>query len=208
MNKTDWNHYYSNPYKTAFFSRKITGRLLIRLIKKHLKEKTNISIIELGGGNSSYYECLDNVFSPREYIVIDNNEKGINLFLGKTRHKQNASAFKADVLCPDLHLQADLVFSIGLIEHFSPEDTKKAIESHFSILNNQGVLIMSFPTPTFIYKTTRRISELLGLWIFHDERPLQTEEVINTLKKHGCLLDQRIVRSIFLSQAFIVAKKN
>ena len=53
----------------------------------------------------------------------------------------------------------------------------------FNVLKKGGILILGFPTPTFLYKITRKTSELLGLWIFHDERPLSIDEVLADVRE-------------------------
>ena len=57
--------------------------------------------------------------------------------------------------------------------------------NHFSygILKKDGITIISFPTPTFLYRITRKICEIIGIWFFHDERPLEFEEVIKETQK-------------------------
>jgi hypothetical protein len=203
--KTDWNTYYTHPNKTAQFTRKITGRVLVHYIKKYVGTN-DFTIVELGGGNSCFFELLEQSFSPREYIVVDNNQAGLSKFIERTGEYKHVSAYYGDVLDMNLSLKADLVFSIGLIEHFSVEETRKAIMSHFKVAGAGGIVIMSFPTPTALYRLTRKASELMGLWIFHDERPLRINEVINMANKYGEVLDQRMIWSIFLTQGVIVAK--
>jgi D-lactate dehydrogenase len=39
------------------------------------------------------------------------------------------------------------VFSVGLVEHFGPEGTRKAIQTHFDLLWEGVYAIVSFPTP-------------------------------------------------------------
>ena len=112
-----------------------------------------------------------------------------------------------DIMDLDLKIESDIVFSVGLIEHFSVENTRQAVLSHFKALKEDGILILSFPTPTFLYKITRKIAELLGLWIFHDERPLKIDEVLETVNKHGELLERKIIWPIFLTQAMLVVRK-
>jgi len=111
------------------------------------------------------------------------------------------------VLNLNLNMEADLVFSVGLIEHFSVRDTAKAVKAHFDILKSNGIAIISFPTPTFLYRMARFAAERLGLWIFHDERPLKQSEVSGTGGQYGQLLDQRIIWPIFLTQAMLVFRK-
>jgi len=103
--------------------------------------------------------------------------------------------------------QYDVVFSVGLIEHFSPEDTIKSIAAHFDYLKFNGICIITFPTPTWLYKLTRKMAELMGLWIFHDERPLKMVEVITEVQKYGVIRHTSITWPIFLTQGVVVVSK-
>jgi hypothetical protein len=58
-----------------------------------------------------------------------------------------------------------------------------------------------------LYIITRKFAELLGVWIFYDERPLSMEEVLNEVLKYGNLKHTSITWPIFLTQGVIVASK-
>lgn len=207
MKKTNWNRYYSEPYKFSGFTKKVITRVLLRYLKKYFPGKKNIKVTEFGGGNSCFYEILQQEFRPMEYCVVDNNQVGLDELRKQVGERKNTRLIKQDILAPDLEMECDVVFSVGLIEHFSIENTRRAILSHFKVLKKGGILILGFPTPTFLYKITRKISELLGLWIFHDERPLKIGEILDTVNKHGQLLEKKIIWPIFLTQAMLVILK-
>jgi len=103
--------------------------------------------------------------------------------------------------------QTDLVLSIGLIEHFDETGTQKAIKAHFELLKPKGIAIMTFPTPTFLYNIARFIAEKLGLWIFHDERPLRIEEVLETALEYGEQSEYKIIWPIIFTQGMVVFRK-
>jgi hypothetical protein len=176
-------------------------------IKKHAPAETGFTMLEFGGGNSCFYQLFDSVFRPGKYYIIDNNKVGLEAFSRRIGKRENTVLLDRDVLAVDMDVEADVVFSVGLIEHFSVEDTRKAVLSHFQAVKKGGLLILGFPTPTFLYRITRKISELLGLWIFHDERPLKVDEVMETVDQHGDLLEKKIIWPIFLTQAMLVIRK-
>ena len=207
MKKTNWDSYYNKPYKFAGFTKRIITRVLLKYIQQYTPAKTGMTMMELGGGNSCFYELFDETFQPKAYYIVDNNQVGLDEFSRRIGKRENTHLINQDVLDPDLKVECDLVFSVGLIEHFSVENTREAILAHFDVLKSGGILILGFPTPTFLYKITRKISELLGLWIFHDERPLKIAEVLDTVNRHGELLEKKIIWSIFLTQAMLVIKK-
>ena len=207
--KTDWDAYYTKPYKTASITRKITTRFLIQLIHQFVTPKNNkpIHIAELGGGNSSFYKKIQETVAPSCYSVIDNNEIGLKKLSDRVKNKTSLKFYHQDVLTTDLSLNADLTFSIGLIEHFTPADMKKVIKAHFDLLSTNGIAIISFPTPTLLYKITRAMAEKLNLWIFHDERALKPKEVKDILSEHGKILYGKTLWPIILTQHFLVIQK-
>lgn len=210
--KTDWTQYYNSPYKTASITRKITGHVLIKTIRKYIGNVKNLSIIELGGANSAFLELLIKAFHPLEYIIIDNNQAGLDKTKTRITKDNNVAVLNIDILNlgilkGDIKKQADLVLSIGLIEHFDETGTQKAIKAHFDLLKPKGFAVMTFPTPTMLYKIVRYAAEALGLWIFHDERPLLIEEVLKTAEIYGDNKEFKIIWPIFLTQGVVVFQK-
>lgn len=206
--QTDWDSYYKQPYKAAKFTRKITTNILITLIKRFIPNyNSGIRIGELGGANSCFYSAIQEIINPIEYTVIDNNKLGLNKLVERVTEEKNISCYNEDILNIDRDLKLDLVFSIGLVEHFTPDDTRKAIHAHFRLVKPGGIVIISFPTPTFLYKITRMIAEISKLWIFHDERPMLPNEAINAISDRSEVLYQKTIWPIFLTQHIVVAKK-
>jgi hypothetical protein len=207
MKSTDWNSYYSKPYKTATYSRKITAKRLVKVFLK-IREKLQrpISVAEWGGANSCFFETIKKEVSPVSYSILDNNPLGLDFF-----RKRIGTAFgtvvEADVLNFQGTEQFDLVYSVGLIEHFAPKDTWKSVEAHWSLVKRGGYMVLFFPTPTWLYRIVRQFAEWLGLWIFHDERPIKPEEIIRQLPLNAVLEDQFIIWPIFLTQAGLVIRK-
>ncbi|MBT6341737.1 MAG: class I SAM-dependent methyltransferase [Desulfobacula sp.] len=215
--KTDWTQYYNSPYKTASITRKITGQILIKTIKKYIGNTKNLSLIELGGANSAFLELLINAFRPKEYIIVDNNQAGLDKTKSRITKDNNVSVLNIDILNLDIlkkdilkrgiQKQVDLVLSTGLIEHFDKTGTQKVIKAHFELLKPKGIAVMTFPTPTILYKITRYAAEVLGVWIFHDERPLLIKEVLKTAKIYGHIKEFKIIWPIFLTQGLVVFQK-
>ncbi len=204
--ETDWNAYYSSPYPTAMFSRRITGHILVRYIQKYRRLLEDTVIAELGGADSCFYPEIRRKIAPRVYHILDKNQLGLDRF-SQQNHDSTVILHQVDLLDFSLNLQVDLVFSVGLIEHFGVVDTRSAIKAHFDILKPGGICILSFPTPTLLYRIARRASEISGMWIFHDERPLEHREVFPTVCQFGAVLDKTIIWPIILTQEMLVIQK-
>ncbi len=199
---TDWDAYYARPYRTASFTRAITGARLVSAMRRHVK--SDAVIVELGGANSCFFDLIRAQLRPREYHIVDTNAVGLDRFRERRGDCRNVHLHCQDVLSLDLSLQADLVFSVGLIEHFDPAETRAAVRAHFRLLKPRGTALITFPTPTWLYRLTRSLSEACRAWIFHDERPLGFDEVDRAAAGCGTVLEKRIVWPIFLTQYHVL----
>ncbi len=204
--KTNWDQYYHKPFKASSITRKITAKVLLNFIKKHQTIK-NINVIEIGGANSCFWEIINNDIKPLKYIIIDNNQFGLDQFAKKVENPR-VKLINNDILDPEYQDEADVVFSVGLVEHFFPEDTEKAIINHFKYAGANGIIIISFPTPTLLYRIFRKLAEIMRLWMFPDERPIKLNEVIAIVERYGVVLETKILYSIIFTQAFVVVTKD
>ncbi len=203
LKQTDWDNYYSKPYQTAAFTRQFTRRVLVDLMRKYHPMQSSLTIAEWGGGNSAFFENIYAAIKPAEYHLLDNNQLGLDKFSERIGQRAGVALHQADVLNPPCNLQADIVYSVGLIEHFNPQQTARAIQAHFTMVKPGGLVLITFPTPTFLYRATRRVAEGLGQWIFHDERPLGFDEVLSSIPATGKVVHQQILWPLFLTQGVI-----
>jgi SAM-dependent methyltransferase len=179
--------------------------VLVAALRKHSPPHPRIA--ELGGAGGGVLDAVLEAVRPREYHIVDSNAFGLELLRARQDLLPILHLHEADVLSLGLSLQLDVVFSVGLIEHFDEEGTRHAVSAHFDLLRPGGIAIISYPTPTLLYRAIRRASEATGQWIFHDERPLKLEEVRMLAATHGELLSERIIWPIGLTQAIVVVRK-
>lgn len=203
---TDWDSYYARPSAAARFTRKITESLFMNAVNRHSAGPVN-HFCELGGANSCFYSALSAAFPGALYTVMDTNRRGLALLRDRCKSPDKLRLLQDDILAGPLPgLNADIVFSAGLIEHFSPRQTARAIQAHFACARPGALVMISFPTPTWLYRVVRKAAELLGLWLFTDERPLSVEAVRREMARYGEILDCRINWKIILTQGFITAR--
>lgn len=205
--ETDWTRYYEG--KKSIFSagtQRITYRLLKGFISQYAGGKEAIHIAELGGGNSCFAENMYHDFCIRRYTVIDNNQLGCELARKKGY----------EAVCMDLTEQmesrietmsCDIVYSIGLVEHFMPEIRSRVIENHFKLCKEGGIVIISFPTPTLQYRIIRKLMEWLSVWQFWDEMPFWYDEIKRELSSFGEILEYRLNSRLPLTQTLVVVKR-
>lgn len=204
---TDWDAYYKAPPKATSITRGISQRKIIGILKKY-SFSTKPSICEIGGANSCFGEAVSNELDANSYHVIDSNEYGLKLLREKKHFPCSLTFENRDILSPSQDKKKfDIVYSVGLIEHFNTEETARVINEHFSLCVNNGLVLLTFPTPTPLYRFIRSSIELAGKWIFYDERPLKFEEVLNVTNDYGCALECSVNWYIGLTQGYILVRK-
>ena len=204
---TDWDHYYASTPFAAKLTRKYTASVIVRVLKQFGKPRGMDSIVEIGGANSCFLDRIMTEFRPQTYHVVDNNRIGLDLLRQRIDGRKNIILHAEDCLSLDLDMQADVVFSVGLIEHFEPADTRLAVRAHFDLLKQGGIAIISYPTPTLLYRVARFLCEGVGLWKFPDERPLVREEVIDSLNGCGTVLFEKTLWPLVFTQHMVVVRK-
>ena len=206
---TDWTRYYEKPFIAAHITRRITAHRIAKMVLAAGGFPDRCGrIVELGGGNSAFCDTFKDCLYVQFYTVVDSNPRGVELF--KAKHPGP----ETKAICTDLFTldtasiePADLVFSVGLVEHFPEEQTKLAIRRHFELAKPGGQVLITFPVPTFSYRLIRRVAEALGIWRFPDERPIPLEDAVRFCAEHGDVLAKRLNRAILLTQGIVLARK-
>jgi SAM-dependent methyltransferase len=206
---TDWDHYYRNAPFTAHLTRRYTQSVLLSVMRRSAPAGVAAPVIvEIGGANSCFLDAICAAIRPRAYHVIDRNEYGLGLLHDRVRHRADVFLHQEDVLqLKNSGLRADIVFSVGLVEHFDKPGTRQAIRAHFDLLNPGGHAIISFPTPTWLYSSARSIVEKLGKWQFTDERPLPIEEVRNAVSDLGNVVFEKTLWPLVFTQHLMAIRK-
>lgn len=206
IDATDWTSYYQKPFFLSRVTRPLGMRKLIKLLKQQGIGRGG-TFLELGGGNSCLYHWIEGEFAPSRYVAVDANEFGLKLLRDRTASQP------VEVSCRDLLVDAapagpyDVVMSVGLIEHFDVEGTRTLVRRHFEAARRGAIVLITFPTPTWTYRVSRSISEVLGQWHFPDERALEIGEVMEALSGSGELLYCAVGKWTPFTQAVVIARK-
>ena len=204
---TDWDRYYKSVPFTAKLTRRYSTAVLLDAIQRYAAPDRQLAITEIGGANSCFMESILAKIPCRSYDVIDTNSYGLSLLEKKAGLSPVVRLHRQNVLDLSLDTKSDVVFSVGLVEHFDPAETRQAVLSHFDILRSGGIAIITFPTPTWLYRAARTLIEALGMWKFPDERPLSPSEVAATVRERAAILEQKTLWPLILTQHIIVARK-
>jgi SAM-dependent methyltransferase len=206
--RTDWDSYYKKPAATARLTRRVTARLLAKRFRVALDgSSSELTICELGGANSCFADALIASLPVNAYHIMDNNAFGLSLLDRKYGSGGVISWEQADVLqSSEVARKFDIVYSVGLIEHFDPALTASAVRRHFDLVKPNGIVLITFPTPTWLYRVTRAAIEAIGRWSFPDERPLELDEVERAVAPHGRIVWRYVNWYILLTQGIIIAR--
>ena len=207
---TDWDRYYTSVPATARLTRRYTTAVLVDAMNRHAApaaRDARLSIVEIGGATSCFVDAILAAVGCRSYEVVDTNRYGLSLLARRMGANDVIRLHEQSVLDLSLAAEADIVFSVGLVEHFDPDDTRKAVLAHFDALRPGGIAIITFPTPTLLYRMARGAIEAIGMWKFHDERPLDPREVIRAVEERGDVICERTLWPLILTQELIVARK-
>lgn len=204
--QTDWDSYYARPYKTASLTRKHTASVLVGLMRKN--NGAGASILEFGGANSCFIDQILGEVRPARYDVVDNNQLGLDLLKSRYPGDDRVSVRQGDALAiSEPERLYDIVYSVGLIEHFDPAGTARVVATHFRYLRPGGTAIITFPTPTWLYRAVRGLAEITSNWIFHDERPLRLPEFERAVAGLGEIKSARILWPLVLTQYCVEVRK-
>ncbi|MDQ2844614.1 MAG: glycosyltransferase [Acidobacteriota bacterium] len=208
---TDWTRYYSTVPFTANLTRKYTLSVLVEALRKFVgmgPQRCGM-LVEIGGANSCFLDGIERAIRPGSYHVIDTNAYGLDLLRQRSAaYDGRVHLHQHSVLEPTLPFQADAVMSIGLIEHFAPAETRRAVLAHFDMLKPGGYALISFPTPTWLYRAARGLTEAVGAWKFPDERPLNREEVLAAVRERGEVVYEKVLWPLILTQRLLVVQKH
>ncbi len=134
---------YSINKKEQFYF-KLVG-IINSYIKDYIKKNKNYKIIEIGCGGSSTFPILINSSNNLKIYGIDKSPNACKFVSEMDIYKDKS----IDIICGDAlelplkHNYFNIVYSIGLIEHF--ENQKDIIKSHVNLLKKGGLLVILIP---------------------------------------------------------------
>ena len=165
--------------------------------------------MELGGGGSCFAESLCAAFGGgiKSYSLIDRCELAVGQFAAKGLKGESylLDAAREEEVA-SIACRYDFVYSVGLVEHFQGEDIRRLVQAHFSLCGEDGLVLLSVPTPTRQYRMVRGLMERLGKWGFPDETPLRPETLLPLVERYGMVLECRVNYRLPLTQLVIVAR--
>jgi len=206
--RTNWDEYYRKPVATAGWSRRIMARQLAAAIRQFAGNRTDLNVLELGGGNSCFLERLMTDGRIATYTILDSSPEGMRLARERfgPLYGERVRYIEADAFSVRADRQFDVVYSVGLIEHFGENELQRLVALHREWAAPRGLVIIVVPTPTIFYRIIRGAAELLGIWRFPDEVPIPRRRLVSLAGNAGLrVFFQKTLWSQLVTQAIIAA---
>ncbi len=203
-NQSNWDQHWKNTQK-AFqfyeFLQKQQFKCYLELIGNRLNSHSKI--LEIGAGSGyltrqlcSRFHCsaqlIDSSSEARRFFGLHNKNPRIRF------RQMNAFEFKQEN-------RFDLVFSDGLVEHFTGKKQKKLIFIHAKAAKKNGFLILFVPRKSKRYSLIKKVCELAGIWHFGYERPYTPKQFQKLLSQNG-LKPEKTVKGLWEIGAICVKK--
>lgn len=208
---TDWEAYYRRRSLGSYLTRPLTARIVVQAITRAVGTKRNLTLVEFGGGNSCVLPAILRTGRVAEYGIYDSSPQGIRLARKNFKRVGQSSrwwAKKTDLLGSAVpSLKADGCVSLGLIEHFSPRERVRLLRRHFQMVKKGGFILVTFPTPTWLYRLIRRTAEWLGQWRFPDETPLTMAQIESEAPRGSRVILRKLIWTAGLTQGLVLFRK-
>jgi SAM-dependent methyltransferase len=140
-----WRNYWLQ--KPDLFNKPIDRKSLFLPLFQDLVSKNNFtSAVEIGGFPGTFSVLMQLEYGiPTDLVDYFVDQALLNQFIAANEFEsKKLNAYEIDVFTDFVPPKRyDLVFSIGLIEHF--DDTKRIVQGHVKFMNDNGVLLIIIP---------------------------------------------------------------
>ena len=157
---------------------------------QYLQDKKYRNIIELGCGGSGSSLYFFHKKLNYDLYGVDTSIDGLN-YLRDNLKKEGipVKVWKEDILSDDFskryNSSFDISFSSGLIEHFTDKDLLKVVKTHFDIIRDNGITIISVPNGVILRKIIGLIFSPFDTYQRHNLKICKIEAVKKLLKHWG-----------------------
>lgn len=160
-------------------------REILRLLNGKVKNK---KILEVGAGSGS--DCIALAKKGAKCFALDFSSKALEVCLQLAKQEKiELKTIQADCSkIPFKDSYFDLVFSVGLLEHF--KEPLPVIQEQIRVLKRGGFLIIDVPQKYNLYTLVKH----LKMWLGRYPLDWETQYSVNDFKKIAKILNLDIVR--------------
>ena len=141
-----WDEYWQSSQLPVEITKgaQTTTDAILKVIDRFLASNSRLSVLEVGGAPGGYLAHVWRQFG-HEVCVLDNSPVGIESHSAELQAaRYPGTGAEGDLFAPDdTAPKFDIVFSLGLIEHFA--DTHAVVAAHLAYLKPGGTLIVGCP---------------------------------------------------------------
>ena len=140
---SDWNNFWVNQETNKLKKPSWSKQRIIKVIEPYLQKKKKVLDAGCGSGFFSKYFCDQGM----KVVSLDYADTALEMTEKMTLGR--ARIIKRDLLQEDLAAtlgeKFDIIFSDGLLEHFTSADQNKIMKNFISVLSPSGILITFVP---------------------------------------------------------------
>lgn len=155
---TNWDKLWKNKLNKILIKLNIKGNYYLnaKLFEEILKRTVLLnSSIEIGSGTGRLSYNLSNKF--KNCYVLDKSQDALDLSLELTKKKNNIHPICHDIFNFQTDDTFDVVASVGLLEHFSPDKMEQISEIQLKITSPKGKTLIA--VPAYSPKRSSKIQE-------------------------------------------------
>ncbi len=148
---------------------------------------TGKSVMEAGCGTGRISRRLATLGA--RVTCLDIAPEALELAKGQFQGVPDASYIQASILSLPPEHRDDIIWNAGVLEHFDPDDQRKAIGEFLRALKPDGRIIILTPyARSFLYRVVKFLLERLRRWPYGNETPVLSLAV--AIPAHGRLLKE------------------
>ncbi len=196
MSKKTWEKLWKKQAENRSLFQKLvwalrhnTSRKYAEIMGKLLGKNHNPKILEVGCGSAVTFQYLGKTIPGAKLTGLDYSPEALKI---AKRQNPNARFFEGDARkLPFRRGEFDLVYSLGLIEHFPRQEALKIMKEHVRVTKSGGTVFVVVPEKYSALNLARIIAG--KRWHAGFEDPFSREEFRKLLSATG-LLDIKISR--------------
>ena len=177
-NSIDWNRFWADEATQKFTQVSWSKRRILQVLKPYCAREKKALDAGCGSGFFSKYFCD----AGMETVSLDYSKSALEIASRTTagRSRIMEKNLLNEGISRDINIRFDVIFSDGLLEHFSSRDQDRIVQNLKALLGPQGVLVTFVPN---------RFSpwELIRPWFMPgiEETPFVLRELINLNQRNG-----------------------